>query len=407
MKVFKCQFIDHEDESIMGFCINKDCQKSTQFCFKCLTKVHQDHPNDCLRFNNLSAVIKEHITTHTNLITQYHQIKSQLVQVFEKNEKKLEQYIQILKQIDSELQNQSYQFVKQQIPLLKQLQSKDSYEKQNSFIEELNKTIKTFETFTIDDIKIQEISDNSSHIKQQDSIETQKKQKAQELQLKDEQKRQKIVGKQLLDYEQDDEACKFQPNSSKDGISAGNYLLKGNSLLNQNNYEEAIQCFDNALKINPNNCLAFNNKGNALYQLNRFEEAIKCHDQALTINPNNCLAFNNKGDALYKLNRFEEAIKCHDSALNINPQDCDVLNKKGNSLQNLYRFQEAIKCYDKALTINPNNFLSFNNKGNTLYRLNRFEEAIKCYDNALKINPQDEEAQTKRLSALGMLKKQQ
>ncbi|CAD8197581.1 unnamed protein product [Paramecium pentaurelia] len=109
-------------------------------------------------------------------------------------------------------------------------------------------------------------------------------------------------------------------------------INQGDSLLNQNNYEEAIQCFDNAIKINPNNCLAFNNKGNALYQLNRFEEAIKCHDQALTINPNNCLAFNNKGNALYKLNRFEEAIKCDDNALKINPQDKEAQTKRLSAL---------------------------------------------------------------------------
>jgi len=48
-------------------------------------------------------------------------------------------------------------------------------------------------------------------------------------------------------------------------------------------YERAVECYDNALKINPNLAGAWNNKGNALDELGRYKELICVH--ALCFSP--------------------------------------------------------------------------------------------------------------------------
>ena len=58
-------------------------------------------------------------------------------------------------------------------------------------------------------------------------------------------------------------------------------------MYNQNKYEEAIECYDKAIQINPNYSEAFNNKGLALGDLNKYEEALKTANLALFIWPNN------------------------------------------------------------------------------------------------------------------------
>ena len=69
---------------------------------------------------------------------------------------------------------------------------------------------------------------------------------------------------------------------------------EGKALFVQKKYDEAIQCFNKAIELNPSYELAWNNKGTALYMLKRYKEAIKCFDEVLKINPNNETAKKNR-----------------------------------------------------------------------------------------------------------------
>src|SRR5215469_3669664 len=51
------------------------------------------------------------------------------------------------------------------------------------------------------------------------------------------------------------------------------------------NHAEAVSQIDFALKRDPNNVFALNNRGIALYELKRFEEALASYDHALTLRP--------------------------------------------------------------------------------------------------------------------------
>lgn len=165
------------------------------------------------------------------------------------------------------------------------------------------------------------------------------------------------------------------------------YNNKCLTLINLNRFNEAIECYDKALKINPNNVKAWNNKAFALHNLNRLDEAIECYDKSLEIDPNFISSLRNKAFALRTLNRLDEAIECYDKVLKIDPNDFGVWNNKAFSLHELNRSDEAIECYDKALKINPNYFEAWANKGFTLESLGRLDEAVECYNKALEIYP--------------------
>ncbi|MFB0561918.1 MAG: tetratricopeptide repeat protein [Candidatus Lokiarchaeia archaeon] len=129
-------------------------------------------------------------------------------------------------------------------------------------------------------------------------------------------------------------------------------------------------------------------KGNSLVERGEFEEAIKYYDKALEIDPQDIVAMANKGTALDQLGRYKEAIECFDKVLEINPKDVEALNNKGSSLIRLGKYDEALKHFDDALTISPLNFITHYNKGIALGKLGKFEEAISSYDEALKIFPE-------------------
>ena len=118
-----------------------------------------------------------------------------------------------------------------------------------------------------------------------------------------------------------DEALAINPKFAE----ALNY--KGVSLHNLKKCEEAVKCYDDALAINPGKFIQFNsfeiiktknkqyfiifsaysdclnNKGVALLLLNRYQEALECHDKALAINPNSAHGIYNKANVLRHLNQ--------------------------------------------------------------------------------------------------------
>jgi tetratricopeptide (TPR) repeat protein len=50
-------------------------------------------------------------------------------------------------------------------------------------------------------------------------------------------------------------------------------------------HEEAIECYDKVIELDPENEAAWINKGNALCNLNKYEEGIKCCDKAIKMDP--------------------------------------------------------------------------------------------------------------------------
>ena len=104
-----------------------------------------------------------------------------------------------------------------------------------------------------------------------------------------------------------------------EGKTALDWFEEGRECLERGNIDEAIECFDRVLDVDPKKDYVWVSKGIALNHLKRYQEAIECFDKALEIFPNFSDTWLNKGMSLHYLEQYGEAIKCFDKALEIDP----------------------------------------------------------------------------------------
>ena len=75
-------------------------------------------------------------------------------------------------------------------------------------------------------------------------------------------------------------------------------ILLSFSQVDQEKFEEALKCYNEAIRIDPNYSNAHYNKGNVLYNQGELEEALNCYNEAIRIDPNNSYVHNIKGNLL-------------------------------------------------------------------------------------------------------------
>lgn len=64
-----------------------------------------------------------------------------------------------------------------------------------------------------------------------------------------------------------------------------NLISRGKRLLEDQKFDDALACFDQALLMNQNDPELLNLKGVALRSLGRYQEALECFNKSLEIDP--------------------------------------------------------------------------------------------------------------------------
>ncbi len=89
---------------------------------------------------------------------------------------------------------------------------------------------------------------------------------------------------------------------------------EGNKNYDEGNYQKAIECYDQATRLNSQLKEAWYNKGRALCAQGKYPEAIGAFDQAIHICPNYSKAWRSKGRALEAMGRDDEAEQAFQNA---------------------------------------------------------------------------------------------
>ena len=160
--------------------------------------------------------------------------------------------------------------------------------------------------------------------------------------------------------------------------SSEEWFERGKEAYNAGRYGEALEAFDEAIRLDPDYALPWHGKGTVLRSLSRYGEALEAYDEAIRLDPDYALPWNGKGTVLRSLGRYGEALEAFDESLRLDPDCALPWNGKGVVLRSLSRYGEALEAYDEALRLDPDNAYPWYNRSLTLRQIDRTIEADRC-----------------------------
>jgi|ERR1019366_6083271 tetratricopeptide (TPR) repeat protein len=100
------------------------------------------------------------------------------------------------------------------------------------------------------------------------------------------------------------------------------------------NYAQAIDDFNEAIRLEPKNANAFNNRGVAYRNMGDLDRAVADYDQAILLKPDYFAAFYNRGLALADKKEYAKAISDFTTVLQVDPKNPTVLYRRGTTYLN-------------------------------------------------------------------------
>ena len=139
------------------------------------------------------------------------------------------------------------------------------------------------------------------------------------------------------------------------------------------------------LKKNDNDFL-WNLTGLSFQNIHQIEKSINCFENALGLNPKNFSALNNLGLSYKKQRNYKKAEECLQRSIELNPKYVNAFVNLGNLKNETYFFDNAISYFNKALNLNKNLPFVHLNMSSVYQSINKINEAKEHLNKAVLID---------------------
>ena len=165
----------------------------------------------------------------------------------------------------------------------------------------------------------------------------------------------------------------------------------GSVYLNQNKNAASRETFERAVKLPANypDTLpdAWNNLGVIATREGRVDDSVQCFRQALRLNPHHLLALDNLGNAYRLQKRWDEARKVLERALEVAPQDPEANYSLGMVFAQSDDNAKAYEYLQSALKARPVYPEALNNLGVLYLVTQRRDDAVKSFEQCIRLAP--------------------
>lgn len=189
------------------------------------------------------------------------------------------------------------------------------------------------------------------------------------------------------------------------------WYTKGSILQHLGDLAGAKDCFQNAVEFAPDNDMykeslaeidgltgqskatnqtsaQLHHDGIVLNKLGKHEEALVKFDQAIKLNPQDNVAWHRKGIELNALGKYSEAMECFEKAIHINPRDKFAWNHRALSLCKMGNHGDAIMSCNEAIKIDDTYPFAWGNRAVIAACLADFKDFEYSYRKTRQLDPQ-------------------
>ncbi|XP_012871413.1 PREDICTED: small glutamine-rich tetratricopeptide repeat-containing protein beta isoform X2 [Dipodomys ordii] len=147
-------------------------------------------------------------------------------------------------------------------------------------------------------------------------------------------------------------------NSVPEDVGKADQLKdEGNNHMKEENYAAAVDCYTQAIELDPNNAVYYCNRAAAQSKLSHYTDAIKDCEKAIAIDSKYSKAYGRMGLALTAMNKFEEAVTSYQKALDLDPENDSYKSNLKIAEQKLRETGTGLS-FDMASLINNPAFIS-------------------------------------------------
>lgn len=160
-------------------------------------------------------------------------------------------------------------------------------------------------------------------------------------------------------------------------------LLAAHSLVEQEQYGEALPLIESILEDFPNHSGALNMAGFCWLELGKDATAYQFFQRALQVQPHNKYVLVNCGRALHELGKYQEAIGYFLEAAKQDPSYTMAYSNAAASLVQLSSWEDGLKAAELALECDPDDKNSRMNVANCYLGLGRLKEGWEAFELSL------------------------
>ena len=170
----------------------------------------------------------------------------------------------------------------------------------------------------------------------------------------------------------------------------------GQELFDKRLYQKALVAFDEVIKIDGKNALAYRARGKTYRKLRNYSKAIEDYQMATSIKPDYVAAYFEMGDMQLQTKDYAGAQASMQKVLAIDPNFeegkardklKDAYIKEGNRLYGRRNYKAAVTQYESATQVDPSAATVFYNLGLAHYKARSVNAAREALETAIELNP--------------------
>jgi tetratricopeptide (TPR) repeat protein len=152
--------------------------------------------------------------------------------------------------------------------------------------------------------------------------------------------------------------------------------------------EGALADANEAVRLDPQNTMAFNNRGFVYSFMDDPERALADFNQSIRLDPSQPLPYLNRGQIYAERNEFDRAVAEFSEAIRLDPKFITAHTNRARTFFAKHDYDRAIQDLSEAIKLGGNTAEIFSDRGLNYLAARKPDPAIADFEEAVRIDPQ-------------------